>query len=786
MRTVKRAVALAALLPCFAMATPAALASPAEAGVQTRVPAKAQGRSQVALALTKITPKTVGAKSKIEISGAAKNRTDHQLPGLTARLRYSAQPVTSRSQLDQLADGQATALPNVFPQQQRLAEAAAPGVKQNWSFRTSAEQLGLRAPGGTPGVYPMRVEVLNSAQQVVGGMTTFLTLMPKQTRAKPVAVGWVLPLADRMHRTNDRTFIDDALTEELSPGGRLRRLVEAGAATDTPVTWAIDPALLDDVRQMAAGDYYVQAPGAKKGVRKEKSRVAGEWLAALKEAAKGDPYFALPYGDPDVTALVRHKTPRDIGVAFDERNTGVATQVLGRPPDAHAAWPATGAGGPGTLDQLAKHAVKGDGTFLMSSSQFQNPAPPALPNATTTLQTHAGTKKTLVYDETVNQIVSEGSGSASGALLTEQRFLAETAMIAAEAPQVQRTLVVAPDRHWDPADGLAKNLLTYTKGAAWLRETPLSKIESAKPQGRVFNGYPDEYEKYELGDVHLDQTQAIAGRAAAFQAVLTGPVKISYERAVLRLESVAWRTSPGRAKRARKALEDELQADMHKVRVVPAKNRRVLMGGSSGKLPVLVENTLSDQAVKVRLVVTSENTAKLQLGRLEPDDSVIELGPGERAQRWIPAQAAGNGDFLVHLELQLPDSGRTYGTGEDITVTVRGYGRLALLITGGGLAVLFVGVGVRAIRARRRRNAEDAGDGSTGMGSAGAGEPGDGFPGPGFSGSGVPAAEFPGTSGAGVSGAGVSGTGPSAGSAAESAGAPAGPASGAGPAAGSG
>ncbi|MEO3822947.1 DUF6049 family protein [Actinomadura sp. B10D3] len=741
--------ALAALLPCLAMAAPAALAHPSGARPPNR--AQALARAQVGLALTKVTPKTLGENSKIEISGAAKNRTEGQLAGLTLRLRYSAQPVTSRIQLDQIAKGQPSSLPNVGPQQP-LAQAAAPGAKQNWTFRTGTKQLGLRPPVGTPGVYPVGVEVLNSAQQVVGGITTFLTLMPKQRRFKPVAVGWIVPLIDRMHRTNDQTFIDDRLSKDLAPGGRLRRIVDAAAATGTPLTWAIDPALLDDVQRMASGHYYVRAPGAKKATRKEKSAVAAEWLTALKNAAKGDPYFVLPYGDPDVTALVRRKTTRDIGIAFDQRNTGLVAQILGRAPEAHVAWPAGGAGGPGTLDQLAKYALKDGGAFLMNSSQFQNPANGTQPNAASALQTHLGVKKTLIFDQTMNQIVSDGPRTASGALLGEQRFLAETAVIAGEAPNAQRTVVVAPDRHWNPADGLAKSLLSYTKGASWLREVPLRKIESAAPQQRVFNGYPDPYQRYELGDAHLDHTQAIAERAAAFRAVMTGPIKISYERALLRLESVAWRSSPGRAKRARNQLETELKDDMGKVRVVTTKNKRVLMGGSSGRLPVLIENTLPDQAVAVRLVVTSENAAKLRLGGLNPDEALIELQPGDRAQRWIPAQAAGNGNFKVNLELQIPESrGRTYGSGETITVTVTGYGRIALLITGGGLAVLFVGVGVRALRARRRRKAEAAGDGPTGMGSAGPGEPGDGFPGSGLSGAGIPAAELPGVSGSGPS-----------------------------------
>ncbi|TYK50646.1 DUF6049 family protein [Actinomadura decatromicini] len=784
---VRRAVALAALLPCITMAAPTVLIPPALASSPGspdlaaaegtlasagRATGAQRQRVQVGLAFTQVSPKTLHGNSRIEISGIAKNRTEGQLAGLTIRMRYSAQPITSRGQLDQFSSGQTNQLPNVT-QPQPLTNVAAPGSTQNWSFQATPKSLRLSAPNGTPGVYPVGVEVLNPAQQVVGGLTTFLTFMPQKRLFKPVSISWVWPLIDRMHRTTDGAFFDDQLTKDMAPGGRLNRLVSAAGTTATPVTWAVDPALMDDAQRIASDPYVVQPFGAKKGAEKEKSPVAARWLSDLKTASKGDPYFTVPYGDPDVVALVRHKTPRDIAVALDARNTGVATQALGRPADAHVAWPPSGAAGPGTLEQLAEHQLKRGGSFLMSSSQFQNPASGTPPNATTALQTKRGVEKTVLYDEKLSQIVSQGSRSAAGGVLTEQRFLAETAMIAAETPNLARSVVVAPDRRWDPAPGLAERLLTYTKDAAWLRETPLKKIEAAQPQARVFNGLPDSNVWHELGDAHLAQTHDIAKRASAFRAVMTGDIKISYERALLRLDSVAWRTMPARAKAARDALSKQVKDDMGSVRIVHPKNGRVLMGGSSGRLPVLIENRLSHQSVTVRLVATSENTAKLRLGQLPPEEAVIELRPGQRAQRWIPAKASGNGNFHVYLELWVPSSnpnsdrntkGRRFGDVQTITVRTTGYGRLALLITGGGLAVLFVGVGVRAIRARRRRKAEAAGDGSTGMGSAGTAEQGYGYAGPGFAGPGLPGVEFPAAPGAGLpatgAGAGLPGSGP--------------------------
>ncbi|QFG23169.1 DUF6049 family protein [Actinomadura sp. WMMB 499] len=772
MRTIKRAVALAALLPCLAWAanpvmagTPAAPgAAPVRANPGTApLQPEASARAQVGIALTEIGPQTVRANSKIELSGLVRNRTDAALNGVSVRLRFANRPVNSRSQLEQYSETPAQQLPYTGPQQ-RLRGAAEPGVKYAWKLETTAKALRL-PNGGTPGVYPVGVEVLNAAGVPVGGLTTFITYMPESTNFKPVSIGWVWPLADEQHRTNDATFIDDELSEGLAADGRLTRLVQAAEATETPITWAVDPALLDDVRRMAAGEYAVRAPGADETARKPQSRAAAAWLKSLTSAAKDDPYFTLPYADPDLLALVRHKMPQQVRSAFAPQNLAVASEVLGRAPDARVAWPPGGSVGHDTADWLAKNVVGDDGAFLLSSRHFQQP-PQGYPNAATTFETSSGTKPTLLYDETLSDIVTHDGDTLGSSLLTEQRFLAETAMIAAEAPALQRTVVVAPDRRWDPYPGLAENLLEYTAGADWLKEASLDDIEKSEPQPRTWRNYPDHYERYELGESYLKRVWSIARRAESLHSVMTEPYNLSYEKSLLRIVSSAWRADSKDAKQARVALSDQLDRDMGRVRFLTPESKRINMTGSTGTLPVTIENELTGQAVRVRLVATSENTAKLQLGALDPEQQIIELQPGERVTRWVPAQAYGNGIFRMNLQLVTPGTGRPFGDGETVTVRATGYGQIALLITGGGLAVLFVGVGVRAIRARRRRKAEAAGDGSTGMGPGATGGPGDGFPGPGFAGPGLPDPELSGTSpwdGAGAEpDAAVPGPGPSA------------------------
>ena len=718
MRTVIRAVALAALLTCATPATAGAAREPAAHAV-SRV------KSPVSLVLGTVGPKTAGpsgAKSKITITGTVQNRAGRDLPGVSVRLRTSATRMTSRTQLAQYAAGQPSWLRGIGDQR-RLPAVDAAGGSAPFSLSTNTATVGF----GEFGVYPIGVEVVNQYGQVLSGINTFITFVPERRDFKRLSVGWIWPLIDRQHRTTDDTFTSDRLTTDMSPGGRLHGLVQAAASTGTPITWSIDPALLDDVQTMANGSYTVRAPRAKESTRKPKSTVAAQWLNALKTASKGDPYFVVPYADPDAVALVRHNMSGHLADAY--ANTGVAGQVLGRQPTVHAAWPPSGMAGQGTLNQLAAHGrLGGNGAFVMSSAAFADPPQGYTPSATTQVPTRDGPRRAIVYDETLNKIVSADTRAPGAAVLAEQRFLAETAMIAAEAPEVSRSLVIVPDRRWNPSPAFAKNLLTYTSGAVWMQRTRLEQIVNAPPQERDYRGYPDELEAAELDATYLERVDDIAGSAARFTRIMVSPVTMNYTRAVLRMESSYWRGSARHKRRAvatRQALADRIARDMGRVRIITSQNSRVSLAGSSGRIPITIVNDLPDQTIRVRLVVVPENTTRLQVGRVE--DEVIELGPEQKVTRPIPIRSAGNGNVQVHLRLRTADN-RAFGPTTTITVRTTGYGRLALLITGGGLAVLFVGVGVRAMRARRRRNSEAAGDGSTGTGPAAAGTPEPGAP----------------------------------------------------------
>lgn len=684
-----------------------------------RVLAQSRNRAPVSLILQSVTPKTVRPKSPISITGYVRGQSAQPLTGASVRLRWRTRPVNGRTELTQYARNSAASSLLSAGTYRPLAGPVTAGHQVPWRLDTTAPQLGMKDFG----VYPIAVEVLNAAGQSVTTQTTFLTFMPSAKAAQPMPtkVAWVWPMIDRPRRTTDTTFIDDRLETELSPAGRLgvlSRVGEQGVKNNrTPITWAFDPALLDDAREMTNG-YTVKNAKEPKGSKRPKSKVAEAWLNQLR--LPNDPYFTTPYADPDAVALIRQRLTRHLNVAYG--NMAVAKDIMGRAPASAIGWPADGVAGQQTLDRMAANGMK---TFLMSSEALLSPEPQGYTgSATTTLQTSRDSRPTVVYDATISDVISGDTQSPGADVLAEQRFLAETAMITAEMPNRQRTIVIVPQRRWNPKPKFAEHLLDWTAHAPWLKDIPLSEVEKAPPTRRTFTGYPVGYERYELGETYLDHVEEIAARANRFAGIIETPdggrPVNPYERSILRMESTYWRGRDRRARSFRLMVGAAIDSTIKQVHVVL--NKRIGLVGNSGFIPVTVANDLKTGTVNVVLRVRSQNPGRLGIGGGTESGAgrewPLRIRPGLKETVNIPVEANANGYTILALELLAPQQKRKFGEDRSITVHTTGYGRMALLITGSSLAVLFIGVGMRVLRARRRNGAEES-DGAEAGGNAG-------------------------------------------------------------------
>ena len=148
------------------------------------------------------------------------------------------------------------------------------------------------------------------------------------------------------------------------------------------------------------------------------------------------------------------------------------------------------------LENLA--AVDGIRTVVLSSAAMPPAAPASYtPSAvTTTPDGEGGDMRVLLADSTLTQVLGSvrARSTAPGAsFAAQQRFLAETAMIAAQGGHLSRAIVVAPPRHWNPPAGLASALLQETTTAPWLSPVSAGRLAADKhAPGQVARRAPDD------------------------------------------------------------------------------------------------------------------------------------------------------------------------------------------------------------------------------------------------------------------------------------------------------
>jgi len=711
-------------------AVPAPLASPPSASPPSANPSGAGPAAlPVTVVMSGLTPIAPQPGDVVRINGTLHNDSATPVTELSVQFRYRSRAIGSRSEFDDYAIGSRTGLGGQFgplPLPPEVASTAtytlrsrtlAAGATERFSLSVPADDLHL--PGDTWQVYEIGVGVSGLTPvgfDTVGGLRTFLPWAPVGVPGvgQQTQVAWVWPLVDRPHRTVGDTWADDALAGQITSGGRLANLLAAGQAaqdlhpappprkrkhrkvkpvvptTSVPVTWAVDPLLVEDVSKMAAGYKVGTGRSAKPGSLSREQ--ASAWLSALTTAARKSEILALPYADPDVVAAARAGLGSEVQVAINSGTT-LLSQTLGTTPVVYS-WPPTGFADQHTVDTLFAARVS---TIVLDGSALPPVTPPSYtPGAHATLRSRDGNLDALLTDSGLSTVVGIGASDPSKGPLAVQRFLAETLMVQAERPNLQRTLVIAPDRRWAPAAGYATSLLSDTGKVPWIAPVPLSAALAA-PQDTVVARapliYPPTARHAELSRSYLAQVAALKGRTDTFASILATPgdqhARV-YDDAVLRALSSGWR---GQQALASKFLGDataQLNATMRKVHIASLPNSFVTLTSHSGTVPITVSNEL-DTPVSVVVGISSQHLTVSGGGRKQQT-----IAPHRQIAVDVRAEARTSGVFSLDVALLTP-TGRTYET-EQLFVRSTAYGSVAILITAGATGVLLIAVIIRLVR----------------------------------------------------------------------------------------
>jgi hypothetical protein len=667
------------------------------------------------VAINSMTPRYAKPGATVTLTGSVTNGTSQTQGGLQVQLYTSPAHFTSRDGMESFLDQSAgTAL---VPAGAPFVVAASlkPGSSASWraSFSVSIEGI------SEFGVYPVAAQLADTITgDVLTSVQTLLPFWPGQRAAglaRPVNISWLWPLIDQPHHTACTAITNNNLAASLAPGGRLSALLTAGMShADADLTWVMDPALLSDATTMTS-KYWTDPQSDCVGTGQTASKAAASWLAALKTATSAQLAVLTPYANVDMTALVHQGLTSELASAYTQGET-VARSVLGSTFGPQVAWPAGGSADLSVLTNLstADHV----GTVVLSSSEMP-PADTAAfepDDAVTSVKTAAGTTMNVLLSDGTLTGVLAGADTSSGVLpqstdfAVEQRFLAETAMIAAEAPDSQRSVVVAPPQNWSPPQGLAGDLLGETVSAPWLKPAAAASLTTAPDSERTIARTPPPSSQPSHGELsasYLKQVASLGVQLAMYKSVLYQPSAgylQSLTQALAATTSAAWRGSRSAQGQALVgSLSSYLTDAESKVKIVGS--HQVPMGGASGSVPVAIENQ-GNHALKVRLTTSVDNAdhplSQLSIGRFK---DVVVVRPDQAVTVTLPVSSAPQGATQIQLSLTTEGGQPLLSRPFILTVQSTRYGRAILFLIGAALAVFVLSSIYRGVRRRLRDGA---------------------------------------------------------------------------------
>jgi hypothetical protein len=668
----------------------------------------------VSIVIDAISPQTARPGDTVTVSGTVSNETGQATAGLDVQLLTSPVRFGTRDEMDQYAS-QGTGVSLLEAGSPVLVTASLkPGATAQWHASFSVNAIGITEFG----VYPVTAQLIDLNGGLLGSDPTLLPFWPGQQAAglaRPLDIGWTWPLVDQPHHQVCSALTDNSLAASFAAGGRLQTLLAAGQAhPEADLTWVADPALLSDADTMTRAYQVDAGAGCSNPASEPASRAAASWLAGLREVTSGQPTVLTPYANVDISALVHGGLTADVAAAYSMGDE-VAGSVLHGSFGSPIAVPAGGTADLSVLTNLA--SAQHIGTVVLDSSEMPaNPATFEPDDAVTSVRTQDGQRMTvLLADHQLTSVLAAGDTStgalpASTQFSVSQRFLAETAMIAAEAPDSDRSIVVAPPENWSPSAALANELLSETSDTPWLAPTELSGLAGARDSDRTIarQALPGTKDSPgELSGGYLSTVSAAGTALDAYSELLFQPSAAYRQRldeALIATESVAWR---GRGTAQGLNLAGKLSQFMsgEESRIVIIAARQVPMGGSSGPVPVSVQNG-SQHAIQVKLntrVVSAANqTSPLKVGHFQ---DVFTVQPRQEWTVKLPVSSAPIGPTDITLTLSTKSGQSLSVPTASLTVESTRYGRAILFLIGAAIGVLVLTSVFRGIR--RWLRAED-------------------------------------------------------------------------------
>lgn len=681
-------------------------------------PQAASGAGSVSVSVDTLTPGAPTEDDTVTVSGTVTNKGKQTVTDAHVGLRVGPL-LNTRSSIDSVAKN-STDVQNAFGSEvgDKYAEEfdkLTPGVSRPFTISVPVNKLDL----GQDGVYQLTVALSGqtSAQQweqVLGVQRTFLPWQPDAAGTKTKTT-FLWPLISTVHMTAETgsdeqqtpVFHDDDLAKEISPGGRLDRMVALGK--DLDVTWVIDPDLLASVEAMT-DRYEVPGEGDDTVVGSHQA-VAKRWLTEVQEAVADKEVVALPFGDPDLASLAHNGTSVSGSLSHLKEATDVASStvdaILHVKPSTDFAWPVDGAVDPSIVKVAtsagADKVIARSDTFEETDGLSYTPSAPRPIGGGTTA---------VVADARLSTAFRGDMTKASTSTLAVQRFLAQSLTLGLQTGK-QRSVVVAPQR--TPSASQAQTMaeaLTILQDGTWSESQGLVAAAKAQPDPAATtrvppaSAYPSSLRKHELPRTTFEQIARTQAKLDKFKVILSDQSRVvtPFGRALNREMSVSWRGRQSEAAIYRSGVEAYLDTLLGQVRLIDKSETK--LSGRSATIPVTVQNNLVQGVEHLVLRLTSTNPTRLEIGGDAYAERPVAVSGGHSQSVKFTTSANANGRATVVAQLYTQD-GQKYGEPVTFDVKVTEITATVMLVIGGGVLLLVL-AGFRMYTQRKRAAAREA------------------------------------------------------------------------------
>ena len=710
------------------------------------------------LTIDTLSPASIPSRGTVRVAGTVTNTDSVVWRTVNIYSFISEEPMRTRAELADAVEVEESASVGkriVDPGNFATVDAIEPGETTPFTLTVDADLL----EADRAGVYWFGVHALGERGDegrdeffvADGRARTFLPRVPdRRPGQEPVAVG--VPLRGNLEYAEDGSLEDlDRWVATLGLGGRLRSLVELGGSSgERTVTWVVDPALLDAVRQLAAGnparslepnlqegdeDGEPVAPSPGEGATDDPESEATETPSETETPAPVDPPDEDPAEDPAEDPdddPVQQDLPEDLDTQTREA-AEAAREWLGRLDAAVDEGDEVLVLPYGDLDvsAAARHdrGRDGAGAYARAVARSARPLPglgvtgtPAVASPSGYLS--PGALDVLDHDEVVlvgDQVLPRapavasvggrrlvvtstaaaaggpGPGEPRATVALRQRIIAEAAVRFLGRDPAPLVVLLPPD--WIPSGGGS-----FFSGLDldWLDlDSVTDATEGTQAEERSADElvYPERQAEFELDAANFVAVDALRLAGETLQSLLTlnnlvGGTVTDQSLAML---SYAARTRPdstrAAADRSRRWIEERLD------QVEVSTPQAVTLSSINGSFPATIRNTL-DQPVTVSLAAQGSDRDELEIAPV----GRVDLAAGGRESVLLDARTETPGVHEVTIVLT-DKQGRPLGGSDELSVRSARVSNVIWLFLAAGIGLLFGTIAfrlVRRVRAARR------------------------------------------------------------------------------------